>query len=111
MARLGTSDAVGAPVIRRILKVYPSEHHAGRAVAELGKHLAGALAYIHPRGILHRVLKPSNILVGLSDGSSPISGLASCIEGPQMSSQHIAGRAHDSAGGVGITVRTICGGS
>jgi serine/threonine protein kinase len=38
-----------------------------QAVADLGAHVADALAFVHARGIYHRDLKPSNILLG-ADG-------------------------------------------
>ncbi len=42
------------------------------ASADLGVELAGALAYVHGQGMVHRDVKPSNILVG-SDGRPKLS--------------------------------------
>lgn len=38
------------------------------AVAELGCQLAGTLAYVHAHGVVHRDVKPANVLVGDDDG-------------------------------------------
>ena len=51
-------------------------------VAEIGSHLAAALAYVHETGWLHRDVKPANILLG-DDGRVLLAdfGIARLVEG------------------------------
>lgn len=58
-------ELVGGPS----LASYLHSHGAlGRAeVAAIGVQLAGALAYVHERGMIHRDVTPRNVLLALSD--------------------------------------------
>jgi eukaryotic-like serine/threonine-protein kinase len=42
-----------------------------RDVAEIGTSLCGALAHAHARGVVHRDLKPQNVIVGDGHGAGP----------------------------------------
>lgn len=53
-------EIVDGPDLRRLLKSGPLESDA---VAQLGADLADALAYIHSQGVIHRDVKPANILM------------------------------------------------
>jgi serine/threonine protein kinase/tetratricopeptide (TPR) repeat protein len=41
-------------------------------IGELLMHLLDALGHAHARGVIHRDLKPNNVLVDLNDGSNPV---------------------------------------
>ncbi|WP_228528929.1 serine/threonine-protein kinase [Arthrobacter gandavensis] len=53
-------ELVDGPDLRRRLRESPVP---GANVAYVGAELAGALAYIHTRGVIHRDVKPANILL------------------------------------------------
>ncbi|MDE3007872.1 MAG: serine/threonine protein kinase [Acidobacteriota bacterium] len=59
-------DYVDGPTLSSTLRAGPLE---AAAVAALGARLADALAYVHDRGVVHRDVKPSNILQS-SDGAA-----------------------------------------
>jgi hypothetical protein len=46
-----------------------------RDVAEIGTSLCGALAHAHARGVVHRDLKPQNVIVGDGHGAGPAAKL------------------------------------
>jgi serine/threonine protein kinase len=50
-------------------------------VAEVGAELADALAYVHGRGVVHRDVKPANILLSASGAKLADFGIARIVDG------------------------------
>ncbi len=46
-----------------VIEVYPDRSRYCRAIASLGMQVADALAHSHERGVLHRDVKPSNLML------------------------------------------------
>ena len=81
-------ELVDGPDLRKRLREGPALPAAN--AAHVGAELAGALAYIHARGVIHRDVKPANILLpGTLDGMPPRAqltdfGIARVLDGARL---------------------------
>lgn len=79
-------ELVEGPTLRERLRTGPLPRGT---VAAIGAQVAGALAYVHAQGVVHRDVKPANLLVSDAPGDEPVVKLADFGVARMLGSEHL----------------------